>query len=98
MISADVGADGLLEGLRLNPRALRLGSEMLAGHIVAAVRAAQENLSDQIGESAADSATAGGLEPAALVRRLDEVEDQAAQNFTRLTATLDETLRRLEGR
>lgn len=90
LVSAEVGTDGLLEGLRLNPRALRLSSEALAGHIVAAVRAAQLN---RIGECPADEADVYGL-----IRRIDEIEVQTARDFDRLTSTIEDSLHRLEGR
>ncbi|MDN3352302.1 YbaB/EbfC family nucleoid-associated protein [Actinomadura sp. DC4] len=89
LVTADIGADGLLEGLRLSPRALRLGSEALAEHIVSAVRAAQQDQRDKTGEGARE-----GLDT--MVRRLDEMEVQAERAFGHLTSTLDEALRRLE--
>ncbi|GLW09963.1 hypothetical protein Misp01_50920 [Microtetraspora sp. NBRC 13810] len=94
-VSAEVGADGLLEGLRLNPRLLRSSSDELAGHVVSAVRAAQQ---DRLGklETAGDEETAAGVDPAELMRRLDDLEAQAALDFTRLNAALDETLRRIQ--
>ncbi|MCG5220755.1 YbaB/EbfC family nucleoid-associated protein [Streptosporangium sp. KLBMP 9127] len=95
LVSAEVGADGLLAVLRLNPRALRLGSEPLAEHIVSAVRTAQR---DRLSQVAPDEPPAAGTEPAALVGRLDEMEIRANRDFERLTATLEETLRHLDGR
>ncbi|MGN9840076.1 hypothetical protein ACTMTI_18315 [Nonomuraea sp. H19] len=98
LISAAVGRDGLLEGLRLDPRALRLGSHDLAEQIVIAVRAAQHDLLDQIGDGGAEPSAPAGMEPETLMRRLDELEIQAERDFARLTSSLDETLRRLEER
>ncbi|MEU4234123.1 YbaB/EbfC family nucleoid-associated protein [Nonomuraea sp. NPDC026600] len=96
-VSADVGADGLLTALRLDPRALRLGSRELAGQIVVAVRAAQRAHLDRMGESSEEPVALGEHEQT-LARRLDELEVQASRDFDRLTSALDETLRRLEGR
>jgi DNA-binding protein YbaB len=96
LVSAYVGGDGLLERLQLNPRALRLSSEALAEHIVSAVRVAQKDLRDQTGESVRVGAVPEGLDPATMVRRLDEMETQADLGFARLTSALDEALRRLE--
>jgi hypothetical protein len=97
-VSADVCADGLLTALRLDPRALRLGSQELAGQIVIAVRAAQRAHLDRMGESSEEPAAPGEHEAQTLARRLDELEVQASRDFDRLTSALDETLRRLEGR
>lgn len=98
LVSADLGADGLLTALRIDPRALRLGSRELGGQIVIAVRAAQQAHLDRMGESGEEPVAPEGLEPQTLARRLDELEVQASRDFDRLTSALDETLRRLEGR
>jgi hypothetical protein len=97
-VTAEVGHDGLLEALHLNPHVLRLGSHDLAEKIVIAVRAAQRNLIDQIGDGDEAPGVPEELEPETLMRRLDELEIQAERDFERLTVSLDETLRRLEGR
>ncbi|MEV4097905.1 hypothetical protein [Streptosporangium saharense] len=97
-MSADVGADGLLAGLTLNPRALRLNARPLTEHIVSAVRAAQRDRIARLDERAEGETAQDGLDPAELVRRLDEFEAQATRDFDRLTWTLDETLRRLDDR
>jgi DNA-binding protein YbaB len=98
LVSAEVGADGLLADLRLNPRALRLGSAALAEDIVSAVRAAQEDLRGRTDESAGPPALPEGLDPSVLVRRLEEVETQADLGFLRFSTVLDEALRRLDDR
>jgi hypothetical protein len=82
LVWADIGADGLLESLRLSPQAMRLTATELAAHIVSAVRVAQ-----QAGRA---------IDPATMVRRLDEMQAQADLGFTRLTTALDEALRRLD--
>ncbi|MFE3451988.1 hypothetical protein ACFXJ8_24015 [Nonomuraea sp. NPDC059194] len=98
LVSAEVGHDGLLEALHLNPRVLRLGSHDLAEQIVLAVRAAQRDLLDQIGDGGEEPIAPEGVDPEALMGRLDELELRAEHDFERLTSSLDETLRRLEGR
>jgi len=93
-VSAVVGQDGLLDRLQLHARAMRSGSKDLADHIIAAVRAAQQDQLRRAGESAASPEEA--VDPEQFFRRLDDMEAQAAQDFARLTSSLDETLRRLE--
>ncbi|MEV0148813.1 MULTISPECIES: hypothetical protein [unclassified Nonomuraea] len=95
-VVAVVGADGLLEHLRLNPRSLRMGSEELAEHVVSAVRAAQQDQMARAGEPPPD-AEAEAIDPAELMHRLDELEVQSLRDFASLNATLDEMLRRMEG-
>ncbi|MEV8633516.1 YbaB/EbfC family nucleoid-associated protein [Streptosporangium sp. NPDC051023] len=98
LVSAEVGADGLLERLRLNPRSLRLCLEELAEEVVSAVRAAQQDRIGRIGERPEEAVAPADLGPEVLMRRLDEMEIHVVHDFDRLTATLDETLRRLEDR
>ncbi|MER5318168.1 hypothetical protein [Streptosporangium roseum] len=45
-----------------------------------------------------DETVAEDLDAATLARRLDDMEVQAVRDFAQLNSTLDETLRRLEGR
>ena len=89
-VRAKVGVDGLLERLELDPRALRLGSGELAGQITLAVRTAQEDWSAK--------RDLGPLDQKMVVRRLDEMQADTDCGYARLMATLDETLRRLDGR
>ncbi|WP_433253510.1 YbaB/EbfC family nucleoid-associated protein [Streptosporangium sp. CA-135522] len=96
LVSVLVDEDGLLARLRLDPRTMRLGSHELADHIVAAVRTAQRDRLERMDEPAALAEE--GLDAQEFIRRLDDMEAQAAQDFARLTSSLDETLRRLEER
>ncbi|MER6943206.1 hypothetical protein ABT294_04205 [Nonomuraea sp. NPDC000554] len=96
LVGAVVGEDGLLAGLRLDARAMRFASEDLADHIVSAVRAAQQDRLQRVGEPATSPEEGVDLEE--FTRRLDGMEAQAAHDFARLTASLDETLRRLDER
>jgi hypothetical protein len=96
LVIASVGSDGLLARLRLDPRALRLGSHDLAELIVGAVRAAQEEHLAQAPDEPEQPE-----DPEAerrLSSRLDELEVGAVRDFERLTSALDEVLRRLEDR
>jgi hypothetical protein len=97
-IRARLDANGLLERLDLNPRVLRLGSDELAGRIVQAVRTAQEDWLAKGNRPGADaSPIPEGLDQKTLMRRLEEMEAQADRGYARLTATLEETLRRMDG-
>ncbi|MEV6861506.1 hypothetical protein AB0M44_10945 [Streptosporangium subroseum] len=96
LVSAAVGTDGLLENLVLNPRALRAGSQELAEHIVAAVRAAQQHRLSRIAEAAGDEPAMDDVGLDALMKHLDDLEAQVSVDFTRLTSALDDTLRRIE--
>ncbi|MFF5206589.1 YbaB/EbfC family nucleoid-associated protein [Streptosporangium sp. NPDC000396] len=96
LVNAVVGADGLLEKLTLNPRALRSGSQELAEHIVVAVRAAQRHRLSQIDKADGDDSAIDDAGLDALLQRLDDLEAQANVDFMRLTSALDDTLRRIE--
>jgi hypothetical protein len=86
LVTAEVGEDGLLTAVRINPRAMRLGSAELAGHVVEAVRAAQR-------EQEQPPRDPPGL--GALLQRLDELETQADRDFDLVNSRLDDTLRRI---
>lgn len=86
LVTAEVGEDGLLAAVRINPRAMRLYSEELARHVVEAVRAAQR-------EHEQPPRDPPGLD--ALLHRLDELEAQADRDFDCVNSRLDDTLRRI---
>ncbi|WP_101790054.1 hypothetical protein [Nonomuraea indica] len=94
LVRAVVGEDGLLAELRLNARAMRFGSDDLADHVLSAVRAAQQDRLSRIEPPAEEQS----LDVEEFTRRLDDMENQAARDFARLTASLDEALRRIEER
>ncbi|WP_214323352.1 hypothetical protein [Nonomuraea sediminis] len=83
-MSADVGEDGFVTRIRIDPRAMRLGSEDLAERLLRVVRAAQ-----------ASHVAPPAFDPGDVARRLDELEIQAARDFEHLTALLDDTIRKL---
>ncbi|MGW0805892.1 hypothetical protein [Nonomuraea sp. NPDC002799] len=94
LVRAVVGEDGLLAELRLNARAMRFSSKDLAEHVLAAVRAAQQDRLSRAEPPAEEES----LDEEELIRRLDDLELQAARDFAQLTASLDEALRRIEER
>lgn len=95
LVGATVGADGLLERVRIAPRALRLDSQELEEQVLAAVRAAQQDRLARGGEPADDLPP--DLAPETMAKRLDEFEAEALGRFSQMNASLDDLLRRLEG-
>ncbi|MEV1244235.1 hypothetical protein AB0L53_36055 [Nonomuraea sp. NPDC052129] len=85
-VTAEVGEDGLLAALHIDPRAMRLGSTELARRVVEVVRAAQRGHEQPPRDSP-------GLD--ALLQRLDELEAQADRDFDYVNSRLDDTLRRI---
>ncbi|GLW11608.1 hypothetical protein Misp01_67360 [Microtetraspora sp. NBRC 13810] len=72
---------------------------MLAGNIVSAARAAQQDRLGRIEESEGDEAAPQeGFDSGELVQRLDELAAEAVQDFDRVTSALGEMSRRLEKR
>ncbi|MGN9842419.1 hypothetical protein ACTMTI_30275 [Nonomuraea sp. H19] len=94
LVGAVVGEDGLLARLRLDPRAMRFGSHELADYILGAVRAAQQDRLKRVGEPAPPPEES--LDTEELIRRVNDMEAQAASDFARLTSSLEEMLRRLD--
>ncbi|TDD10400.1 hypothetical protein E1292_07795 [Nonomuraea deserti] len=84
-VTAEVGEDGLLAAVRIDPRAMRLYSAELAGHVVEAVRAAQREHEQPPRDSP-------GLD--VVLQRLDELEAQADKDFDYVNSRLDDSLRR----
>ncbi|MEO3886723.1 hypothetical protein [Nonomuraea sp. B5E05] len=84
-VTAEVGEDGLLAAVHIDPRAMRLYSAELAGHVVEAVRTAQR-------EHERPPQDSPGLD--ALLQRLDELEARADRDFDYVNSRLDDTLRR----
>ncbi|SEH00958.1 YbaB/EbfC DNA-binding family protein [Nonomuraea solani] len=97
LVGATVGADGLLERVRIAPRALRLDSQELEEQVLAAVRAAQQDRLARAGEPAPADEVPPALAPDTMAKRLDEFEAEALGRFSQMNASLDELLRRLEG-
>lgn len=101
-MSAVVGADGLLERLRLSPRTTRLDGATLADQIVAVVRAAQQDRLNRVDDTGDEDAREGADNGSAdfdvqeLILRVEELEFRAYGDLSRLNAVLDETLQRLD--
>ncbi len=73
-ISVSAVSGGRVEGLSVDPRLLRLGSEELCAHIVVAVNVALEDLRAQTSQ-----VDAGGLDPAVLAGTLEGLQADSAR-------------------
>jgi hypothetical protein len=87
-----VAVGGRLESLKLDPRVLRMASEELAGHIVAAVNAALDDLATQ-----APSADQISLpEPRVLAAQVAEIQQQSVRQMMALSQAIGTAVRRVQ--
>jgi hypothetical protein len=91
-ITATVAAGGRLESIRMDPRALRMGSEELCEQIVLAVNAAFDDLRIKIGTEAAGE-SAG--DPAELTDQLRDLQDQSMRQMAVYTQAINDALGQL---
>ncbi|MEV8630307.1 YbaB/EbfC family nucleoid-associated protein [Streptosporangium sp. NPDC051023] len=94
LVGATAGGVGTLESLRIDPRALRAGSQELAEQIVEAVNAALLDLRTRAGVE--PSVPAQG--PAELAGELEKLQEEALDRFGAFTDTIGDVLARIEGR
>lgn len=92
-ISAEYRAQGGLTALDLDPRALRLPSGELSEQIRVAVNAASADFQAQIKAAAgalypSPDGTAGEMDPAAALRKLDQISDGFASQMKDLAREL----------
>lgn len=97
LVKAFVADDGLLEGLSIGARAMRLAPEVMARHVVTAIRQAQEDRRGQLAEKKAEEEAKAVALAEALDARLDEFESRHDREFPQITTALYETVRKLEG-
>lgn len=83
-----VAADGLIESVELDPRVLRLSTEELARHVLAALNAALDDL--RVRALPGDGSTR--IDPGMLAARLGEVQEQAMHQLYRLTSALQDVV------
>lgn len=85
--------EGLLESIRLDPRAMRMGSEELGEEIVEAVRAAQRNAQGQaerfLSEALASDATREPFDIGELQRQLEDMQASFRESVNRSHSTID---------
>ncbi len=87
-------ATGLIESVQLEPRVLRMATGELAGHLVAALNAAVDDL--RANALAAPGAGAvPGIDVGVLAKRLSEVQDQAARELYQLTSALQDVVAKI---
>lgn len=90
VVKVTVGPTGALKDVVLEPKAMRLPSMDLAAAILAAARAGQESIAEQVRAVYTDRSATGGLDPAAIVQ--GEVDVNAL--ITDRMAQVREALRR----
>ncbi|GAA2691959.1 YbaB/EbfC family nucleoid-associated protein [Actinoplanes palleronii] len=88
-VRAEFGADGRLAAVTLDPRLLRLGTQEIGEHVVAAVNAAI----DAMRAGAAPVPAAGDLSQ--LTEQLQEVRDTAVPRLGAFLQTLTEAQQRM---
>jgi len=93
-IEATVRSGGRLESLRMDPRALRMGSQALCEQIVLAVNAALDDLHAK----APDPAPQGmvDVDTAALANRIGELQGQAVRQMSMFAQGITDALARIE--
>ncbi|MEU5905784.1 YbaB/EbfC family nucleoid-associated protein [Micromonospora sp. NPDC047527] len=81
-----------IESVTVDPRALRMGAEVLGEQITLAVNAALDDLRLQAGE-AADAPT---VDPVALGQQLDELQNESVRSMAAMTDALTDAVRRIQ--
>ncbi|MEH1168087.1 YbaB/EbfC family nucleoid-associated protein [Micromonospora sp. CPCC 205539] len=82
-----------VESVTLDPRALRMGAEMLGEQITLAINSALDDLRLQAGEAAVD---APEVDPAALGRQLDDLQNESVRSMAAMTEALTDAVRRIQ--
>ncbi len=81
-----------VESVTVDPRALRMGAEMLGEQITLAVNAALDDLRLQAGTAA----EAPDVDPAALGQQLDELQNESVRSMAAMTDALTDAVRRIQ--
>ncbi|MGI5523790.1 YbaB/EbfC family nucleoid-associated protein [Micromonospora sp. CA-259024] len=81
-----------VESVTVDPRALRMGAEMLGEQIALAVNAALDDLRLQAGEAA----DAPPVDPVALGQQLDELQNESIRSMAAMTDALTDAVRRIQ--
>ena len=89
-ITAKVAAGGHLDGLTVDPRLLRSGSEELCAQIKIAVNAAMDDL-----RAHAAQAAPATMDPAALAGMLEELQTESVRQMSQFTQGVAETVAKI---
>ncbi|MET7705457.1 YbaB/EbfC family nucleoid-associated protein [Micromonospora sp. NPDC005413] len=82
-----------VESVTVDPRALRMGAELLGEQITLAVNAALDDLRLQAGEAAVD---APPVDPVVLGEKLDELQNESVRSMAAMTDALTDAVRRIQ--
>ena len=92
-IEATVRSGGRLDSLRMDPRALRMGSQALCEQIVLAVNAALDDLHAKAPDP---TPQAVDVDTAALADRIGELQGQAVRQMSMFAQGITDALARIE--
>ncbi|MGN9776405.1 YbaB/EbfC family nucleoid-associated protein [Micromonospora sp. H33] len=81
-----------VESVTLDPRALRMGADLLGEQLVQAMNAALDDLRHQ----AATDAQAPAVDPEQLGRTLDELQNESVRSMSAMTEALADAVRRIQ--
>ncbi|MEU7842414.1 YbaB/EbfC family nucleoid-associated protein [Micromonospora sp. NPDC049114] len=81
-----------VQSVTVDPRALRMGAEMLGEQITMAVNAALDDLRLAAGEAA----DAPAVDPVALGQQLDELQNESVRSMAAMTDALTDAVRRIQ--
>ncbi|WP_227023190.1 YbaB/EbfC family nucleoid-associated protein [Actinomadura rubrobrunea] len=87
-------AGGRLKSVELNPRVMRMSSQELGERLVEAVNAALEDLR---AKAATAGAAEGAVDPAALGKQIEEIQNQSLRQMELITQALNDTLAKIGG-
>lgn len=82
-----------VESVTLDPRALRMGADLLGEQLVQAVNAALDDLREQAAAKAQPGSTA---DPAQLGRTLDELQNESVRSMSAMTEALTDAVRSIQ--
>jgi len=94
-VRAVATADGRLERVQLDPRALRMPSEELAAHLVTAVNAALDALAAVAAERAAQAGPVAPVDTAALAEQLRQVQEDGVRRMAAFTQGISAAMAQL---
>lgn len=83
---------GRLTNVEINPRAMRLSSEELGGHLTAAANAALKDLRGKLADAAGDV-----VDPGALAERVDQIQAEGLRQLGEFNAAINEVLGKVRG-